>query len=155
MRNFNESDKEKKQARIQTKENPADLSEERLTQLVEKVKASCQDGHLPCAKAHQIAQDADVPKIAVGEVADRLGIRIINCQIGCFKVDKIIHDNVDQKKNTDDDIEIRLQKLSENGYLTCADVFNLALQLKLTPMAIANVANSQSIRIHICQLGCF
>ena len=155
MRNFNESDKEKKQARIQMKENPADLSEERLTQLVEKVKASSQDRHLPCAKAHKIAQDANVPTIAVGEVADRLGIRIINCQIGCFKVEKIIHDNVDQKKNTDDDIEIRLQKLSENGYLTCADIFKLASQLKLTPMAIANVANSQSIRIHICQLGCF
>jgi NADH:ubiquinone oxidoreductase subunit E len=128
---------------------------ERLTQLAEKVKASCQDGHLPCAKAHQIAQDADVPKIAVGEVADRLGIRIINCQIGCFKVEKIIHDNVDQKKNIDDGIKTRLQKQSENGYLTCADIFKLALQLKLTPMAIANVANSQSIRIHICQLGCF
>lgn len=155
MRNFNEADKEKKQARIQTKENPADLSEERRTQLMEKVKASSQDGHLPCAKAHKIAQDYDVPKIAVGEMADKLGIRIINCQIGCFKVDKIIHDNADEKKKTDDDIQKRLQTITENGYITCADVFKLALRSKLAPMAIANVANSQNIKIHICQLGCF
>jgi hypothetical protein len=154
MRNFNEADKKKKKARIQIKENPEDLSKEALSQLGDKVKASLRDGHLPCAAAFKIAQDSKVPKIAVGEMTDRLGIRITNCQIGCFKVDKTIHDNLDHKK-IDNKIITMLETLRKNNELTCANVFELALQLKLTPMAIADVANFRNLKIHHCQLGCF
>jgi hypothetical protein len=154
MRNFNEADKTKKRARIQIQENPGDLSKEVLLQLEDKIKASLRDGHLTCAAAHKIAQDADVPKIAVGEVADRLGIRIINCQIGCFKVDKTIHENLEHKK-IDDKIIFRIETLSKNDELTCAIVFELASQLKIAPIAIANIANYRNLRIHNCQLGCF
>jgi len=154
MHNFNEADKKKKQARIQIQENPGDLSKEVLSQLEDMVTASLQDGNLSCAAAFKIAQDARAPKIAVGEITDRLGIRITNCQIGCFKVDKIIHDNLDRKK-IDDKIITMLEALRKNNELTCANVFELALKLKVTPMAIADVANLRNLKIHRCQLGCF
>ncbi len=154
MRNFDEADKKKKRARIHIQENPGNLSPEALSQLGEKVKASLQSGNLSCATAFKIALDAGVPKVAVGEVTDRLGIRIANCQIGCFKVDKAVHDNLDHVK-IDDGILATLETLNKNNELTCANVFELAMKLKTTPRAIANVANLKNLKVRHCQLGCF
>jgi hypothetical protein len=118
------------------------------------VKASLKGGYLPCAVAFKIAKEAQVPKVAVGEMTDRLGIRITNCQTGCFKVDKTIHDN-STHENVDDGIVSRLNALKEINELTCANVFDLAEQLKSTPMAIADVANLRNLKIYSCQLGCW
>jgi hypothetical protein len=118
------------------------------------VKASLRDGNLQCATAFKIARQAKVPKIAVGETTDRLGIRITNCQIGCFKVEKTIHDGVDHEK-MDKKIGTMLETLRKNNELTCSKMFELALQLKSTPMAIADVANHRNLKIRSCQLGCF
>ena len=154
MRDLNETDKRKKQTRIQIADNPANLSKENLIQLEGKIKESSRDGHLPCGAAHRIAQDAKVPKIAIGELSDQLGIRITNCQIGCFKVDKNLHDNLD-KTNRNDNILAMLEILNKTNKLDCAKVFEIADKLKLTPMAVADVANSHDLRIRHCQLGCF
>jgi hypothetical protein len=154
MRNFNEVDKKKKLSRIQLPENPEGLTQEALSQLENMIKASLRDDNLQCATAFKIAKQAKVPKIAVGELTDRLGFRITNCQIGCFKVDKTVRDNVVQKKLVDE-ITPMLESLKQKDELTCVKVFELALQLKLTPMAIADVANLRNWKIHHCQLGCF
>lgn len=154
MRDFNDADKEKKQARIQIKENPGNLSKELLLQLEDRVKVLARDGHLPCGTASKISRDANVPKIAVGELTDRLGIRITNCQIGCFKVDKNVHNKLDYTK-TDGEVIFMLDTLNKNNELTCANVFEVAAKLKLTPMEVADVANSHDLKIRHCQLGCF
>jgi hypothetical protein len=109
---------------------------------------------LPCGVAHKIARDAGVPKIAVGEVVDRLGLRITNCQIGFFRVEKTVRDNPDSK-GLDAKIGTTLETLSKNNELTCAAVFELAEKMKLTPMAVADVANLRNLKIRQCQLGCF
>ncbi len=154
MRSFGEADRKKKKTRIQLQENPGKLSNEVLSQLKDTVKASLKDGYLPCAVAFKIAKEAQVPKLAVGEMTDRLGIRVTNCQLGCFKIDKTIHDNPAQE-DLDAGIASKLNALRENNELTCANVFGLAQQLKSTPMAIADAANLLDLKIHNCQLGCF
>jgi len=154
MRSFGEADRKKKKIRIQLQENPGKLSNEVLSQLEDTVKASLKDGYLPCAVAFKIAKEAQVPKVAVGEMTDRLGIRVTNCQLGCFKVDKTIHDN-SAHEDLDDGIVSKLDVLKENNALTCANVFGLAQQLKSTPMAIADAANLRDLKIRNCQLGCF
>lgn len=50
----------------------------------EKVKSSLVDGKLPCAVAFKIARELKVSPREVGETADRLGIRVNKCQLGCF-----------------------------------------------------------------------
>jgi LAO/AO transport system kinase len=42
------------------------------------------DRKLTCAVARKIAEDLGVPYADVGAVADQLGIKIKNCQLGCF-----------------------------------------------------------------------
>ena len=154
MRSFNDNDRKKKEARIQLQENPGKLSSKMLSQLEDTVKASLQDGYLPCAIALKIAKQVSVPKVAVGKITDKLGIRITNCQIGCFKVDKTTHDN-SAHEDVGDGIVSKLNALKENNELTCTNVFDLAQQLKSTPMVIMDVANLRDLKIDSCQLGCF
>jgi len=154
MRDFNEADRKTKKERIQIQENPANLPKEELSQLEATVKDSLKDGYLSCLVAWKIAKGANVPKIAVGEITDRLGIRITNCQIGFFKIEKTSYDNSDHE-NLDGEFITALETLAGNNELTCVKIFELARQFKLKPMVIANEANARDYKIHSCQLGCF
>lgn len=154
MRDFNDADRKKKKARIQIQDNPANLSQEALARLEETVKNSLQEGNLPCGSAFRIARETGVPKIAVGAMTDRLGVRVTNCQIGCFKVDKIIHRDVTHLE-ADNAVAARLEALAGTDQLTCVNVHELARELNLSPMAVADVANRRDMRVHRCQLGCF
>ena len=154
MRDFNEADRRKKTKRIKIKENPGNLSKEVLSQLEDTVKASLKDGYLPCSVAWEIAEKAGVPKITLGEITDRLGVRITNCQVGCFKVEKTPYDGSVREITNSEFITV-LETLRENDELTCAKVFELSKQFELAPMVIANYANDQDLRIRNCQLGCF
>ena len=154
MRDFNEGDRKKKSARIQIQKNPGNLSEESLSELESVVKASLKDGYLSCPVAWGIARKSNVPKIVVGEITDRLGIRITNCQLGCFKIEKTPYDN-SSYSNIDGEICNILKELHETDQLTCAKVFELARQFNLKPMVTANEVNAMRLKIRGCQLGCF
>lgn len=154
MRDFNEASKEKKSKRIQIPDNPDKLSEEQISYLESMVKALLQDRYLPCPVAWEIADQMDVSKIAVGEIADKMGIRITDCQIGFFKEDKTAYDNPEHK-STIGGFASTLKKLKEDDQLTCAMLFEMAEQFRLEPIAISNEASAQGLKIHGCQLGCF
>ena len=154
MRDFNEADKKKKARRVRIPENPAKLPPEKLDELGQKVKQSLREGYLPCPAAWKIALDAGVPKIAVGEITDRLGVRVTDCQIGCFKVDKALHEDL-IGHTADEKTVALLEDLSRKNDLTCATVFELAKKLNLKPLALADMASLKDIRVRQCQLGCF
>lgn len=42
------------------------------------------NGRIPCSVARNIAEELKVSYKKVGEVADEIGIKIINCELGCF-----------------------------------------------------------------------
>ena len=54
------------------------------TELEKKIASSLVDGKLFCAVAFKIAKELKVSPREVGETADRLGVRITGCQLGCF-----------------------------------------------------------------------
>ena len=153
VRNFGEKDKNKKKNRIKLPENPGNLSPEELTGLQDKVQASLKGGYLPCARAFKIAEDIKVPKIAVGAMTDKLGVRISDCRTGCFKVDKILHEG--EEKKVDPQILAAVEELNNKNELTCAGVFALAEQFHVVPMKVSDAANLKGWKIHQCQLGCF
>ena len=154
MREFNDTDRKKKKKRISTGENPARLTPEELLKLEELVKQSLKDGYLPCPTAFKVALKARVPGIAIGEMTDKLGVRIIDCQIGFFKVDKTVFKGSAGEK-ADKEIAGLLKDLDKNSELTCAGVFALARRFNCTPLAVAGIANKHKLKIHHCQLGCF
>jgi hypothetical protein len=52
--------------------------------LEEELEAFLVDGKLPCALAFKIAKKLKVTPRQVGETANKLNIKIVNCQLGCF-----------------------------------------------------------------------
>lgn len=146
---FDDADRTKKMGRIPVKSTPAGAP----AGVMEAVKASLSDGFLPCAAAFEIASKLKVPLGTVGNAADDLGIRVTDCQLGCFKVKKAVHDT--GKKTPRPDVIEGLESENAKGPLTCAGVFGLARRLKVSPVEIADAANETHAKIHRCQLGCF
>ena len=50
----------------------------------EEIKASLENGKLPCAAAFQIAKTLGVAPKQVGDAANEINIKIASCQLGCF-----------------------------------------------------------------------
>jgi len=50
----------------------------------EEIKKNAIEGKLPCSIARTIAEDLGISYKIVGNAADRLKIKITNCQLGCF-----------------------------------------------------------------------
>jgi hypothetical protein len=123
-------------------------------ELEEKVVSSLVDDQLPCAVAFKIDRELKVSPREVGKTADKLGIRIVNCQLGCFQVEKATHQNlngIDIKKMLLEAIEASLV----NGNLPCAVALEVARKLKVAPKKVGDTATKQKIKISQCQLGCF
>jgi hypothetical protein len=60
------------------------FSQDKQRRLAEEVKASLVEGKLPCPVAFKIARKLKVTPRQVGDEANRLDIKIMNCQLGCF-----------------------------------------------------------------------
>lgn len=48
------------------------------------VKETAKDGKLTCTEAHILGEKLGVSLLIIGEAANQLGIKIKNCQLGCF-----------------------------------------------------------------------
>lgn len=154
MRDFNDKDQKKKRERIVLPENPADLSPEKLAELQSIVGSSLRDGYMPCPLAWKIAREAGVPRIAVGAIVDKMGHRVTDCQIGCFKVEKTPFEDIEVKR-LEGEIVNEIQKLESAKQLTCEAVFELAHKYRLKPMDVSNEINALGFKVSVCQLGCF
>lgn len=53
-------------------------------QLKNKLQEQSVDGRITCAIARKIAEELGIAYKDVGAAADELGIRIRDCQLGCF-----------------------------------------------------------------------
>ena len=154
MRDFSYTDRKKKSGRIKLPDNPGNLSKEALSQLENAVKAAVKDGYVTCPSGWKVAKDAGVSRLDVGAMSDRLGIRISECQIGCFEVAKTPHTGTATEPFSEE-VARSVKALGEKDELTCSNVFALARELNVKPMSVASAANVQGYRLRQCQLGCF
>ena len=51
---------------------------------IERIRGLSSEGRLDCAQAFKLAEEFGIPKKQMGKVLDDLGIRVRNCQLGCF-----------------------------------------------------------------------
>ena len=122
--------------------------------LEEEVKASLVDGYLHCAVAFKVAGKVKVTPGVVGDMVDRLGIRISNCQLGCFIVEKAVHDDLDSKI-VSRTVMAMVQKSLVGGRLPCSAAFAAGQLLKMSRQKVGDAANRLKVKISNCQLGCF
>jgi hypothetical protein len=52
--------------------------------VIDEIKKRAIKGRLPCPVARKIAKDMSVSFKDVGKAADKLKIKISNCELGCF-----------------------------------------------------------------------
>jgi hypothetical protein len=52
--------------------------------LAEELRRRAPDKRLPCAAALDLARRLGIPARQVGDAANELGIKIADCQLGCF-----------------------------------------------------------------------
>jgi len=64
--------------------NASPPSPEVVRALEEAMRQAASDGRLPCAAAFGLARKFSLSTGVVGETANRLGIKISKCQLGCF-----------------------------------------------------------------------
>jgi hypothetical protein len=154
MRDFSDADRTKKSRRIRLPDNPGNLAEEALSRLEKAVMAAVKDGCVACPAGWKVARDAEVSRLDVGAMIDRLGIRVADCQLGCFKVSKTPYDGT-ETESCGEEVIRRVAALGARGELTCASAFALAGELNVKPMSVADAANALGFKVRQCQLGCF
>jgi hypothetical protein len=60
----------------------ADATEEKISA---RLKMTAERGRISCPQALALAEELRVPPSAVGRAANRLGVKIVSCQLGCFR----------------------------------------------------------------------
>lgn len=154
MREFSDSDRNKKIRRIVLPDNPGNLSNEQLDRLEDAIRLNLKDGYVACLLAWRIADELGVSRLAVGAMVDKLGVRITDCQLGCFKVAK-----ASKRESTgtlsDEAATRRIKALDADEMLTCSALHEIAHEIKVIPLSLAHEANAHGCKIRQCQLGCF
>ncbi|MFC1981683.1 hypothetical protein ACFLVN_05545, partial [Chloroflexota bacterium] len=116
--------------------------------------ASLVGGYLPCPVALKLSERLNVDTKVVGDTVDELGIRITNCQLGCFKVEKAPHDDLDSKVISQEVAE-RVSNSLVDGGLPCSAAHDLGRELEVNLKEIGDAATKVKIKIIDCQLNCF
>jgi hypothetical protein len=119
-----------------------------------EVKASLVEGFLPCAVALGIARRLNVDGREVGAAADSLGIRVINCQLGCFRFEKAQHEEL-PGKTISPEVIARVREMESDGRLPCPVAFTISRELKVKPVEVGDAATRLKIKLTGCQLNCF
>lgn len=53
-------------------------------EMMEAIKAKAVDGKITCPVLRKFAEDTGIPYKVAGTAADMAGVRVHNCDLGCF-----------------------------------------------------------------------
>jgi len=124
-------------------------------EIAAQIKSSLTEGKLPCASAFKVARRLAVSPQQVGEVANELGIKISRCQLGLFGYGSNKGKSLEPAQEVEGELEARIRDRVVEGGLPCATAWDIAQELTMKRIDVANAAESLGIRITQCQLGCF
>jgi hypothetical protein len=127
--------------------------------LVKAIRARLDGGQLACVAAFAIAEEQEVPRLAVGRAADIAGIHLTRCQLGLFgypdharfwETNKV----ADSAKPAGLD-EAILASRDKNGIIPCAALMAVAERFGLPKILAGYWADQLGTRVKHCQLGAF
>ena len=59
-------------------------AEQVTPEMMEAIRSKAVDGRVTCPVLRRFAEDQDVPYKVAGAAADAAGVRVKNCDLGCF-----------------------------------------------------------------------
>lgn len=114
-------------------------------------------GELACAVTEKIAKDLKVGIPEVGVTADLLEMKIKKCQLGLFGWGKKPDHGKDVQAADFVSAEMKnaLEKVTENGAVTCSAAWAIADRLGTERKAVSAACDTLRLKIRKCQLGAF
>jgi len=114
------------------------------------------DGRLPCAAAFELAGKIGVAPAQVRAEADRLGIHISRCQLGLFGFEEFGERRIARPLDkVPKGLEEKMKAGLVNGRLPCVTAWRIAAEEGVAKVIVASAAETLSLKIGPCQLGCF
>lgn len=133
----------------------SDMNIEEIDKVVrEEAGADSGEGHLPCARALGIVRRLEIPPGDIGDAANRLNIRIIDCQLGCFGLKKAVPDE-NEIFSVPAALNDAILAALVDGRLPCSSAHEIVRKLETPPDNVGKTATRQQVKISSCQLGCF
>ncbi len=122
--------------------------------LEEDLRRSAPEGRLACAEAFALADRLGLAPIEIGRAADRLGVRLVRCQLGLFGYlpEKKI---VKPAAQVEEPLAAAIRAALAEGRLPCRAAWEIAARLGLPRMAVSAACEALAVRIKPCQLGAF
>jgi hypothetical protein len=116
--------------------------------------ASPSDSRLGCAVALGLARKLGVTPGDIGDAANQQKVRIVNCQLGFFAVEKSVHDDLEAVP-IEGPLADAIEGALSEGRLSCAAAFEVAGETRTPVKLVGDTATKKGIKIVSCQLGCF
>jgi len=112
------------------------------------------DNKLSCVAAFVIAEKLNIRAKDIGAAADRLKLRLIDCQMGLFghKPDKKI---VKAEETVSAELKTAIVNSLEDGRLSCIKAWEIASKLNIQRFSVSCACETLGIKIKECQLGAF
>lgn len=124
-------------------------------EIAAQIKESLTEGKLTCASAFKVARRLGVSPREVGQVADKLGVKISQCQLGLFGYGTNRGKALGTVQEVEEGLQAMLKEKVVGGRLPCAVAWDIAHELRVKRIDVARAAESLGVRITECQLGCF
>jgi hypothetical protein len=132
--------------------------DENVSERIEERICVYPDDGLPCAVAHYIAADLGVTPLQVGETADRIGVRIILCQLGLFGYAakgrpgyRIRH----PMEDVPEPLERAIRDAAVDGRVSCAALWRIGAEQHYSRPEMGNAVEALGLKVKPCQLGFF
>ena len=129
-------------------------NEKKTGALNKEITAVLVNGRLSCPMAFKASRKLDIAPRTVGEKADDMGVRITDCQLGCFGVKKATHEDLIGVP-VDNSVAVEIRSSLADGALNCESAWGIARQLKVSRKKVGDTATQLRVSIANCQLGCF
>jgi hypothetical protein len=123
--------------------------------IAERIKELSTEGTLSCPSAFKVVRRLEVSPQQVGEVANELNVRISRCQLGLFGHGSAKGKALEPTQGLGEELQARITDQVVEGGLPCAVAWEIASELTMKRLDVANAAESMGIQITQCQLGCF
>ena len=126
-------------------------------QITKAIREKSPGGELACGIGEKISKELKVDISEVGVTADLLEMKIKKCQLGLFGWGKKPNHGKDIHAADSVPVEIKtaLEKVAENGMVSCAMLWGIADRLGLERKGVSAACETLGLKIRGCQLGAF
>jgi hypothetical protein len=124
-------------------------------EIATEIRELSTEGKLPCSLAFKAVRRLDVSPQQVGEVANELDVRISRCQLGLFGHGSAKGKALELVQEVGEELRAAIRGGAVERGLPCAAAWDIAGEMTMKRLDVANAAESLGIKITQCQLGCF